>query len=167
MACGVQPGSSGGFQKLFFGKEEIAIPLYARYVSCVHTQPSKAGAQWPHPHLARGPTLKRHPPLASFRTVPHRSIHDAAHKHPRADVFINYASFRSAYASSMEALKQPTIRVVAIIAEGERMVMVMAHPPPALALTALHHVCSSSSSRSGGRYGFACQRSKRPSMWVV
>ncbi|KAL0368168.1 UNVERIFIED_CONTAM: ATP-citrate synthase beta chain protein 2 [Sesamum calycinum] len=38
--------------------------------------------------------------------------------HPTADVFINFASFRSAAASSMAALKQPTIRVVAIIAEG-------------------------------------------------
>ncbi|KAG0594280.1 hypothetical protein M758_UG063900 [Ceratodon purpureus] len=35
-----------------------------------------------------------------------------------AYVFINFASFRSAYGSSMEPLKQPTIRVVAIIAEG-------------------------------------------------
>ncbi|GKC20853.1 ATP-citrate synthase beta chain protein 2 [Tanacetum coccineum] len=38
--------------------------------------------------------------------------------HPTADVFINFASFRSAAASSKLALKQPTIRVVAIIAEG-------------------------------------------------
>lgn len=30
VACIVQPGSNGGFQKLFFGKEEIAIPVYGR-----------------------------------------------------------------------------------------------------------------------------------------
>ena len=30
VACIVQPGSSGGFQKLFFGSEEIAIPVYGR-----------------------------------------------------------------------------------------------------------------------------------------
>lgn len=74
VACIVQPGSSG-FQKLFFGQVEIAIPLYG-------------------------------------------SIDEAAKKHPKADVFINYASFRSATASSMDALKQTTINVVAIIAEG-------------------------------------------------
>lgn len=75
VACIVQPGAAGGFQKLFFGHEEIAIPLYG-------------------------------------------SIEVAAHKHPKADVFINYASFRSAYESSLEALKQPTVRVAAVIAEG-------------------------------------------------
>lgn len=74
VACIVQPGSSG-FQKLFFGKVEVAIPMYG-------------------------------------------SIEEAAKKHPKADVFINYASFRSATASSMDALKQSTINVVAIIAEG-------------------------------------------------
>jgi ATP citrate (pro-S)-lyase len=46
------------------------------------------------------------------------SIEEAARKHPKADIFINYASMRSASESSMEALKQPTIRTVAIIAEG-------------------------------------------------
>ncbi|GAX72929.1 hypothetical protein CEUSTIGMA_g384.t1 [Chlamydomonas eustigma] len=75
VACIVQPGSTGGFHKLFFGQHEIAINIYG-------------------------------------------SIEEAARKHPRADVFINYASFRSATESSMEALKQPSIRTVAIIAEG-------------------------------------------------
>ncbi|KIZ05638.1 ATP citrate (pro-S)-lyase [Monoraphidium neglectum] len=74
VACIVQPGSTG-FQKLFFGSEEIAIPMY----------PSTAAA---------------------------------ARKHPMADVFVNYASFRSAFESSMEALEQATIKVVAVIAEG-------------------------------------------------
>ncbi|CAM6095515.1 unnamed protein product [Calypogeia fissa] len=70
----INPGSDG-FQKLFFGQEEIAIPV-------------------------------------------HGSTAAACKAHPTADVFINFASFRSAFASSMEALLQPTIRVVAIIAEG-------------------------------------------------
>ncbi|GJN32074.1 hypothetical protein PR202_gb20548 [Eleusine coracana subsp. coracana] len=70
----INPGSDG-FQKLFFGQEEIAIPV-------------------------------------------HPTIEAACNAHPTADVFINFASFRSAAASSMAALKQPTIRVVAIIAEG-------------------------------------------------
>ncbi|GBF97148.1 ATP-citrate lyase B [Raphidocelis subcapitata] len=74
VACIVQPGSSG-FQKLFFGSEEIAIPVYP-------------------------------------------STTEAAKKHPTADVFVNYASFRSAFESTQEALEQATIKVVAVIAEG-------------------------------------------------
>jgi ATP citrate (pro-S)-lyase len=70
----INPGSEG-FQKLFFGQEEIAVPVHA-------------------------------------------SIASACKLHPTADVFINFASFRSAFASTMDALKQPTIRVVAVIAEG-------------------------------------------------
>ena len=70
------------------------------------------------------------------------SIEAACAAHPTADIFINFTSFRrfvltkltivsfvivlligfslirSAAASSMAALKQPTIKVVAIIAEG-------------------------------------------------
>ncbi|KAF6258546.1 citrate synthase-like protein [Scenedesmus sp. NREL 46B-D3] len=75
VACIVQPGSNGGFQKVFFGDEEIAIPVYG-------------------------------------------STTEAAKKHPKADVFVNYASFRSAYESTMEALLTATVRVVAVIAEG-------------------------------------------------
>jgi ATP citrate (pro-S)-lyase len=75
VAAVVSPGSHGGFLKLFFGKEEIAIPTYG-------------------------------------------STEEAARKHPKADVFINYASFRSAFESTMTALRQPTVRVAAVIAEG-------------------------------------------------
>nr|APT69332.1 ATP-citrate lyase large subunit [Dunaliella tertiolecta]APT69334.1 ATP-citrate lyase large subunit [Dunaliella tertiolecta] len=75
IACIVQPGSTGGFHKVFFGSTEVAIPVYG-------------------------------------------STEEAARKHTKADVFINYASFRSAFDSSMEALKRATIRTVAIIAEG-------------------------------------------------
>ncbi|KAK2969466.1 hypothetical protein RJ640_016818 [Escallonia rubra] len=45
-------------------------------------------------------------------------IEAACAAHPTADVFINFASYRSAAACSKTALKQPTIGVVAIIAEG-------------------------------------------------
>ena len=75
VAAVIKPGSGEGFEKLFFGKNEV--------------------------------------PIAS-----HGSIKAAAAAHPRADVFINFASFRSAYQSTMEAIQQPTIHVVAIIAEG-------------------------------------------------
>ncbi|GJD07273.1 ATP-citrate synthase beta chain protein 1 [Galdieria sulphuraria] len=76
VAAIVHPQSaSGGFQKAFFGRCEIAIPVYD-------------------------------------------SIEEASSKHPKAAVFINYASFRSAFESSLTALQQPTIQTVVIIAEG-------------------------------------------------
>nr|VDD38960.1 unnamed protein product [Brassica oleracea] len=84
MAGIINPGSEG-FQKLFFGQEEIVIPVHA-------------------------------------------AIEAACAAHPTADVFINFIhqlcilqevlSIYSVVASSMPALKQPTIKVVAIIAEG-------------------------------------------------
>ncbi len=43
---------------------------------------------------------------------------EAAQMHPDADVFINFASFRSAYPTTKEALEIPTIRTLAVIAEG-------------------------------------------------
>ena len=39
-------------------------------------------------------------------------------KHPEATVMINFASFRSAYNATMEALNAPSIRTVVVIAEG-------------------------------------------------
>eukprot|EP00339_Tiarina_fusa_P010900 CAMPEP_0117044238 /NCGR_PEP_ID=MMETSP0472-20121206/30682_1 /TAXON_ID=693140 ORGANISM="Tiarina fusus, Strain LIS" /NCGR_SAMPLE_ID=MMETSP0472 /ASSEMBLY_ACC=CAM_ASM_000603 /LENGTH=235 /DNA_ID=CAMNT_0004755935 /DNA_START=16 /DNA_END=719 /DNA_ORIENTATION=+ len=75
IAALVSPGTSKGNTKLFFGTDELFVPLF-------------------------GNTL------------------EAADAYPNADVFINFASFRSAYSSSMEALQIPSIRVVVIIAEG-------------------------------------------------
>lgn len=46
------------------------------------------------------------------------SITTAVTEHPNADVCINFASFRSAYETSLEALNQDSIRTVVIIAEG-------------------------------------------------
>ncbi len=48
----------------------------------------------------------------------YRSIAKATEEHPEADVMVNFASFRSAYPTSKEALESETIRTVAIIAEG-------------------------------------------------
>jgi succinyl-CoA synthetase alpha subunit len=47
-----------------------------------------------------------------------RTIKEAVKMHPEADFMVNFASFRSAYATSKEALETKTIRSVAIIAEG-------------------------------------------------
>jgi len=48
----------------------------------------------------------------------YKTLEMAVKKHPNADVMINFASFRSAYDTSKEALETGTIRVVVIIAEG-------------------------------------------------
>jgi ATP citrate (pro-S)-lyase len=43
---------------------------------------------------------------------------EAVRKHPEVSCFVNFASFRSVYASTVEALAQPAIKTIAIIAEG-------------------------------------------------
>jgi len=43
---------------------------------------------------------------------------EAAEKHSKASVFVNFASFRSVFETSMEAMNYPSIKTVAIIAEG-------------------------------------------------
>jgi len=48
----------------------------------------------------------------------HPSIEAATKAHPDVDVMVNFASFRSAYPSTKEALENERIRVVAVIAEG-------------------------------------------------
>lgn len=48
----------------------------------------------------------------------YKKLDFAIEKHPKADVMINFASFRSAFETSKEALEAETIRVVVIIAEG-------------------------------------------------
>ncbi|XP_067933516.1 ATP-citrate synthase-like isoform X2 [Watersipora subatra] len=48
----------------------------------------------------------------------YKKMSDAMSKHPEASVLVNFASLRSAYESTMEALEFPQIRCIAIIAEG-------------------------------------------------
>ncbi|MCK4416360.1 MAG: ATP citrate synthase, partial [Thermoplasmatales archaeon] len=47
-----------------------------------------------------------------------RTLSEATRMHPEADFMVNFASFRSAYETSKEALETKSIRSVAIIAEG-------------------------------------------------
>jgi succinyl-CoA synthetase alpha subunit len=47
-----------------------------------------------------------------------RTLSEATKMHPEADFMVNFASFRSAYETSKEALETKSIRSVAIIAEG-------------------------------------------------
>jgi len=57
-----------------------------------------------------------------------RSIADAVDRYPEADVMVNFASQRSAFDTTMEALETDTIRTVAVIAEGvpERQARILA-----------------------------------------
>merc|ERR1719367_246507 len=43
---------------------------------------------------------------------------EACQRHPQTSVFVNFASFRSVHETSIEAMKYPQIKTVAIIAEG-------------------------------------------------
>ena len=58
----------------------------------------------------------------------YKTVSLAALAYPEADVMVNFASHRSAFETTMEALEENTIRVVAVIAEGvpERQSRVMA-----------------------------------------
>lgn len=58
----------------------------------------------------------------------YRNLKDAAEHHQEADVVVNFASLRSAFQSTMEALECESIRTVAVIAEGisERHARIMA-----------------------------------------
>lgn len=48
----------------------------------------------------------------------YKEMAEAMNKHPDADVMINFASLRSAYDATLEAMQFPQIRTIAIIAEG-------------------------------------------------
>ncbi|MDD2805235.1 MAG: citrate/2-methylcitrate synthase [Elusimicrobiales bacterium] len=58
----------------------------------------------------------------------YRDLKSAAARHPKSDVVVNFASYRSAFDSSMEALNHPNIRTVCVIAEGvpERRARILA-----------------------------------------
>lgn len=48
----------------------------------------------------------------------YKNMADSMKKHPDASVLVNFASLRSAFESTMEAMQFPQVRVIAIIAEG-------------------------------------------------
>eukprot|EP00794_Sanderia_malayensis_P003294 gene3295-3777_t len=48
----------------------------------------------------------------------YKDMAEAMKKHPDADVMVNFASLRSAFESTIEAMQYPQIRCIAIIAEG-------------------------------------------------
>jgi succinyl-CoA synthetase alpha subunit len=58
----------------------------------------------------------------------YRTFAEASDGHPKADVVVNFSSQRSAFPTTMEALDNPRIKTVAVIAEGvpERKARIMA-----------------------------------------
>ncbi len=74
IAAIINPGRAG-IHKVFWGTEEILLPMY--------------------------------------RTIP-----EAVAEHPHVEVMVNFASYRSTFETTMEALGQPGIKTVAVIAEG-------------------------------------------------
>ncbi|MFH1424901.1 MAG: citrate/2-methylcitrate synthase [archaeon] len=48
----------------------------------------------------------------------YRTINEAMQKHPDVSVMLNFASFRSAYSTTKEALEHKKIKTIAVIAEG-------------------------------------------------
>ncbi|MGB9694897.1 MAG: citrate/2-methylcitrate synthase [Caldisericaceae bacterium] len=85
VACFIDPTESG-FETLFFGSEEVLIPVY-------------------------------------------KTIGEAVKKHGDATVMVNFASFRSAYETTFEAINTETIKTIVVIAEGvpERDERMLAH----------------------------------------
>lgn len=82
VAAIVQPGSSG-FQKLFFGREEIAIPMASTHPACSFLQVSFQEPPSPQPH-----------PNCLPPSLQVGSLAEACAAHPKADVVVNFASFR-------------------------------------------------------------------------
>ena len=58
----------------------------------------------------------------------YRNLKQAVENHPNAEVMVNFSSYRSAYDTTMEALRTDSIKTIAVIAEGipERQERLMA-----------------------------------------
>lgn len=83
--------------------------------SCSRSQPSVAAMVYPFVGDHKQKFYWGHKEIL----IPvYKKMDDAMKKHPDADVLISFASLRSAYESTVEAMQYPQIRTIAIIAEG-------------------------------------------------
>ncbi|KAF3597290.1 hypothetical protein DY000_02025797 [Brassica cretica] len=112
MAGIINPGSEG-FQKLFFGQEEIVIPVHAAIeAACAAHPTADVFINFIHQLCILGW-------MYSSTLHPSGGSYESFHQHCLfVLVLFKLVSIYSVVASSMAALKQPTIKVVAIIAEG-------------------------------------------------
>src|SRR3989338_11379221 len=81
---------------------------------CKRTTPSVAGII----HLERKGFHKAFFGSAEILIPIYTTLQEAVMKQPQADILINFASYRSAYASSKEAVASPSIKTIIIVAEG-------------------------------------------------
>ncbi|MCK4429361.1 MAG: hypothetical protein KAU95_03215 [Candidatus Aenigmarchaeota archaeon] len=100
---------------IIFGYQQNAIQrMFDFDYACRREKPSVACIVNP----TRGGLHKCFWGVTEVMVPMYKTIKEAVEKHPDADVMVNFASFRSAYQTSKEALESDTIRTVAIIAEG-------------------------------------------------
>lgn len=105
----------GDTEAIVFGYQQNAIQrmLDFDYV-CRRERPSVAAIVNP----TRGGLHQVFWGNATILLPMYRTLEEAVENHPSADVLINFASFRSAHAVTLAALDHPSLRTIAIIAEG-------------------------------------------------
>eukprot|EP01133_Synstelium_polycarpum_P012128 gene12128-14190_t len=103
-------------QALIYNYKEAAVQRMLDFDNvCQRDTPSVAGLIHPG---AEGGFYKAFFGYKELVIPVYNSIAEACASCPNADVFLNFASHRSAYGSSVKALNEPTLRTIVIIAEG-------------------------------------------------
>ena len=82
---------------------------------CKRTKPSVAAMIFP---FSANHFIKFYWGTEEILVPVYQDMGEAFEKHPDVTVMVNFSSFRSVYSSVMETLKHPTIKSIAIIAEG-------------------------------------------------
>ncbi len=104
-----------GTKTFVYGSQRVAVQRMLDFdYMCRRKDPSVAGMITPE----RGGFEKVFWGTREIMVPRYQSIKEAAAAHPEADVMINFASERSAYDITREALDIDTIRTVTVIAEG-------------------------------------------------
>ncbi len=105
-------------QAIIYGFQQRAIQRMIDFdYLCKRENPSVAAVIRP----TQGAAISYHKTFwgSTEIVVPvYKTLQMAMKNHPKADVMINFSSFRSAYPTSKEALESENIRTVVIIAEG-------------------------------------------------
>lgn len=112
-------------QAIVYGYQQNAIQRMLDFdFACGRKKPSVAAIVNP----SRGGWHKAFYGQGEILLPLYRNLDRASEKHPEADVVVNFSSQRSAFPTTMEALENPRIRTVAVIAEGvpERKARIMA-----------------------------------------
>lgn len=104
VACIVDPFNSAPRQDFYWGSKQVFIPsVYDGNMLVVFEA-----------HIGSGSVRS----LSFIFYTVYKTLTEASGKHQIADVLVNFASLRSAYDVTVEAMDCPQIRTIAIIAEG-------------------------------------------------